>query len=52
MKVRDKNVEKSLKKLQHELNCAKTPSVDSYARMKIEKSLAIVETLLDIIEFE
>ena len=37
MKVKDKNVEKTLIKVRYELGCATNSRPDAYTRMKIEK---------------
>lgn len=52
MKVNDKNVEKSLIKARHELICASDSRSETYTRMKIEKAISIIDTLITIIEFE
>jgi hypothetical protein len=52
MKVNDKNVGELLIKARYELICATDSRPDAYTRMKIEKVISMIDTLITIIEFE
>ena len=52
MKISDKNVEKSLIKIKHELICASDSESKAYIKMKVEKAMSVIDTLITIIEFE
>ena len=52
MKISDKNVEKSLIKVRQELIYASDSRSETYTRMKIEKAMSRIDTLITIIEFE